>query len=315
MPRKTTLAPVCTPRNLDRRFRAALCAYVASEDDMLLGQAYELGRSAMAAGLTIPEVVALHGKALNSIVGKPNAHRKIATTLSFAALFLGETLSSFEMTHRGYHEALAALRHLNETLEKEVKRIAHALHDEAGQLLVSVHLAVAELEQDLQPSARERLRRVNELIDRVEDQLRDLSHELRPTVLDDLGWLPALEFLAESISRRARLRIAVRSKVTTRLSIAAETALYRVVQEALANVVRHARAGNVHIDVTASAGTLVCDITDDGVGFDPAKEGRTTGLGLRGMRERLNAIGGRAEILTAPGKGTRVHLELPMVGA
>src|SRR2546425_13300831 len=97
------------------------------------------------------------------------------------------------MTHRGFREGVAALRRLNEMLEEEARRIAHALHDEAGRLLVSVHLALQEAAGGLPPRVRDRLEKVREPLDEIEKHLRRLSHELRPTILDDLGLLPALE--------------------------------------------------------------------------------------------------------------------------
>jgi signal transduction histidine kinase len=216
------------------------------------------------------------------------------------------------MTHRGYREAVTGLRHVNESLEQEIKRIAHALHDEAGQLLVSVHLALAELERDSLPAARPGFRRVQGQLEQIEYQLRHLSHELRPTVLDDLGWLAAIEFLADGVSKRAQLPIHVHSSVSGRLPPAIETALYRAVQEALTNASRHARASCVRIEVEREVDTLRCVISDDGIGFDIALCDGGGGLGLKGMRERLAAVGGSVQISSAPGEGTRIRLRLPM---
>ena len=115
--------------------------------------------------------------------------------LTAAADFLAETLSPYEMAHRGVQDAIAALRQLNETLEEEIKRIAYAVHDEAGQLLVAVHLALAEVARELPEPQKEQVGRIEELLNQVEKQLRRYSHELRPTVLDDLGWIPAIRFL------------------------------------------------------------------------------------------------------------------------
>src|SRR2546427_9146665 len=105
--------------------------------------------------------------------------------------------------------AQEALRRLNETLEEEAKRIAHALHDEAGQLLASVHLALEGIARDLAPSVSHRLKAVKGLLDQIEAHLRQLSHELRPTILDDLGLVPALEFLSEGVSKRTKLQVEI----------------------------------------------------------------------------------------------------------
>lgn len=305
---------IASSSTLEAQFGAALASYVAHADEALLGRAYELGRLAMSEGLSIPDLVAIHARASHAILADGRGPESAVAVIGIAAEFLGESLSSYEMTHRGYREAMVASRHLNETLEGEVKRIAHALHDEAGQLLVSVHLALADLEEDFPQTANPRLRQLKALLDQVENQLRNLSHELRPTVLDDLGWLPAIQFLADAVSRRAHLPVEVLSTATGRLNSAVETALYRAVQEALTNVVRHSRAGRVRIQADREGGTLVCQVADDGIGFETAASNGHAGLGLKGMRERLNAVGGQLQVFSLPGDGTRIRLQVPVEG-
>jgi PAS domain S-box-containing protein len=208
-----------------------------------------------------------------------------------------------------------ALHQLNEMQENVAKRIAHALHDEAGQVLASVYLAVAEVARDLPSPARERLGRIWQLLDQVDGHLRRLSHELRPTILDDLGLLPAIEFLAEGVSKRTGLAISVKGSTEGRLSPVSETSLYRTVQEALTNVVRHARASQVVIQLHRDRRTFRCSVQDDGVGFDPDLEAARRGdrgLGLIGIRERLKALGGQLRINAAPGRGTELVMTLPV---
>jgi signal transduction histidine kinase len=305
---------IASASSLEAQFGTALTAYVAHAEEALLGQAYELGRVAMSEGLSIPDLVAMHARALHAILANDRGLETAVPVIGIAADFLAETLSSYEMTHRGYREAVVASRHLNETLEGEVKRIAHALHDEAGQLLVSVHLALAELEREFPQTAIAKLHHLKTLLDQMEHQLRDLSHEARPTVLDDLGWLPAIQFLADAVSRRAQLSVEVLSTVTGRLNATVETALYRAVQEALTNVVRHSRAGRVLIQADREGATLVCQVADDGIGFETAAPNGRAGLGLKGMRERLNAVGGLLQVISLPGDGTRIRLQVPMEG-
>src|SRR5207245_11208130 len=98
--------------------------------------------------------------------------------------------------------AIAALRHLNEALEQEITRIASAVHDEAGQLLVALHLALTDISRDVTEPVRERLRGLNPIFAQIKNQLRRLYHELRPTILDNLGWIPAIRFLVDGFSRR-----------------------------------------------------------------------------------------------------------------
>ena len=159
------------------------------------------------------------------------------------------------------------------------------------------------------------LEEVRGLLDRIEDDLRRLSHELRPTILDDLGLLPALEFLADGIAKRTGLPIEVGGSTHGRLPPVVETALYRIVQEALTNAVRHADAARVRVELQREPQAIRCSIADDGVGFDArtvlAHRGGP-GLGLVGIRERLEAVRGSVQINSAPGQGTRLHVAIPL---
>lgn len=292
--------------------RSALEAYLARPDEAALGTAYEIGREAMAAGRSIPDLVSMWVDALLSCINASREPVGLSPILRAAAAFLAESLAPYELSHRGHRESILALRRVNESLEQEIARIAHSLHDQSGQLLVTVHLALGDLARDLPEALQPRLAQVVSSLDRVEMQLRNLSHELRPTVLEDLGWLPAIEFLANGISRRARLPIKVHSAVNHRLAVALEVALYRTVQEALTNAVRHAAAASVRIDITRAAGWLQCEVSDDGVGMEAGAAGRHGGLGLRAMRERLDAVDGQLEIDSAPGRGTRIRIRVPL---
>src|SRR5258708_7405845 len=204
------------------------------------------------------------------------------------------------MSHRGAQEGARALRQLNEVLEGELKRIAHWLHDEAGQLLASVHIAVVDVASDLPPEARIRFEEVERLLAQIEMALRNLSHELRPTVLDNLGLVAALEFLAEKVRKRTRLNVSVIANSGARLPAAIETALYRIVQEALNNTVKHAQAHSVRIDLQAAPHKIICSIHDDGRGFDAKLHQDAHGLGLIGIRERLSTLAGALRITTEP---------------
>jgi len=205
------------------------------------------------------------------------------------------------------------LRRLNERLEEEARRIAHALHDEAAQMLVSVYLALAEVATQV-PAAREQLDRISKLLDHVTEHLRNLSHELRPVILEDLGLVPALESLVRGIATRTGLGITIASTMTARLPLSVETVLYRILQEALTNVNKHARATRVIIRLERTAGTVNGSIQDDGIGFDePSLFSNTAGrgLGLIGMRERLDTVGGTLSISSAAGRGTTLVVTIP----
>jgi signal transduction histidine kinase len=305
-----TLRP--EPDRLARDYRGALYDYVACAGEAPLARAYQLGRDAIAEGRSIPDLVGIHGAVLHELLaGDTGGGVRADGLVNSAAQFLAESLSPFEMTHRGYRDSLIAWRHINETLEQEIRRIAHALHDESGQLLVSVHLELGRLAREV-PAARPHVERSQQLLERVERQLRELSHELRPAVLDDLGWLAAIEFLATAVTGRTRIPIEVRSGVTQRLPAAAEIALYRTVQEALTNAARHAAASCVRVEIEQRPDGLHGVIADDGVGFEVEACVRNGGLGLKGMRERLEAVGGSLRIISAPGNGAEIRFRLPL---
>ena len=255
-------------------------------------------------------MVALHHQAMTEVLTNCEPPRTLSpNAVKKAGIFFAECMSPFEMTHRAFGEANEALRHMNEALEDEVKGIAHALHDEAGQLLAAVHLSLDEVTRDVDPSAQRRLREVKDLLEEVDQQMRRLSHELRPTILDDLGLVPAIEFLSEGVAKRSGLRISIRSSRGNRLPAPLETILYRVVQEALQNVSRHSRASHAKILVAQPNGTVVLTIEDDGAGFDPP---RTRGMGLLGIEERVKQLGGKFEVQSQPGKGTSLRISLPV---
>lgn len=306
--RKAKLAPT-----FEEEYRSAFGEYLQHGGEGGLGRAYELGRRAITQKKSLIEIASLHHQVLHRMLADAQGATR-RQELSAAAELLAEILSPYEMAHRGVQDAIVALRQLNETLEEEIKRIAYAVHDEAGQILVAAHLALADLARELLEPQKERVERIEELLNQVEKQLRRYSHELRPTILDDLGWIPAIRFLAEGVSKRANLCIEIKTTAAGRLPGPMEIALYRIVQEALTNAAKHSKARRVWIRIGRKNG-IFCSIEDDGVGFDVRavqSNGKRRGLGLIGMQERLNAIGGTLSIDSARGKGTRLLIQLPM---
>jgi len=208
-----------------------------------------------------------------------------------------------------------ALRSLNANLEQQAKAIPQAIHDGAGQSLTLAHIALAEAGRNLGPPARESLQEVQRHLDGIEEQLRHLAHELRPRILDDLGLVAALEFLAEGVERRWRIPVTVATTLQGRLPHGVETTLYRVVQEALTNAVKHARALGVTIQFEQMPRTLCCTIRDDGIGFNvPAALTRPgeQGMGLIGIRDRVETLGGMLQVHSASGRGTELVITIPM---
>ncbi len=295
-----------------KTYQDALQDYLLDLGEAHLNRAYEMGRDALVAGPGILEVVAAHHLALHRVLAIDDSAGR-TQALNAASRFLAECLSPFEMSHRGTREAALALQRLNETLENEAKRIAHALHYEAGQLLASVHIALAELAPTLPVPAQEKLGEITQLLKDSEDALRDLSHELRPMVLEHLGLLPALRFLAEKAARRNKLSISVHGNSHTRMPASVESALYRAAQEALNNVVKHARARSVRIRLRCGTRWVGCIVQDDGVGLAKSlRREEQTGLGLIGIRERLGTLGGSFRIVSRAQRGTTLLLVVPL---
>lgn len=211
------------------------------------------------------------------------------------------------------------LERVIEAQENERRRVAQELHDEAGQALTSLLVAIRSLELNgggTVPTAR-----VGELRSLVADSLETIQNialELRPSALDDIGLVPALRRYVEEHAGPCGLRVDFHTSglEAMRFEPAVETAVYRVVQEALTNVVRHAGASGVEVILTHRGGDLVVIVEDDGVGFDVAEaNGRPDGcLGLRGMEERAALIGGRLTVESEPGGGTTVFVEVPLPG-
>jgi signal transduction histidine kinase len=202
--------------------------------------------------------------------------------------------------------------------EDERKRIARELHDETSQALTSLMVGLRVLEQrpDL-AGTREALADLRALTSKTLDAVHDLALQLRPSVLDDLGLVPATDRLVAEFQRSHGIEVAFETNLRTgpRLPAPLETALYRIAQEALTNVVRHARAQSVSVLLEARRGFVTLIVEDDGRGFDVASRLAEAGddrcLGVFGMRERATLLGGTLTIESTAGRGTTVFVEMP----
>jgi signal transduction histidine kinase len=301
--------------NLASEYKDALQRYLRRGGEASLQTAYELGRRGLSEGKGVLSMVALHHQAMIEVLANTQPSQGLSCdAIKRAGIFFTESMSPFEMTHRSVREANEALRHMNQSMEDEVKRIAHSLHDEATQLLAAVYLSLDQVEREIYPFAQERLQDVKDLLKEVDLEIRRLSHELRPSILDDLGLIPAIEFLSEGVAKRSGLRISIEPSKSKRLPAPMETVLYKVVQEALNNVVKHAQATSVKIRLRNSEKAVQCSIVDDGVGFDTGKsktDSKERGFGLLGMREKLERLGGAVRIESAPAQGTKLLIEIP----
>jgi signal transduction histidine kinase len=287
--------------------------YLGGAGESALQQAYQIGRRALEAGLGLVAIADIHHACLRTLLTQTLVNDERDRILTGAAQFFAECISPYEMTYGGFREANTALRHFNEVLEQEAKRIANALHDEAGQLLVAVYIALQSLADDV-PAAQPHVLKVTQLLDQIELQLRRLSHELMPALLNDLGLVPALRFLFDGLAQRSQLQISIEAAPEQRLPKRVETTLYHVAKEALHNVVKHAQATTVWIRFQRTAGSISCSIRDNGRGFDPAsialRQGEQ-GFGLIGIRERLSVVGGHLQIHSTKGHGTELVISIP----
>jgi signal transduction histidine kinase len=288
--------------------------YLGGGGEAALQQAYEIGRSALNAGIGLITIADIHHSCLQKLLARNVRDDERSRILTGAAQFYAECISPYEMTYGGFREANTALRHFNEVLEQEARRIANALHDEAGQLLVAVYIALQNLCDEV-PAVAPHIPKVTQLLDQIEIQLRRLSHELVPALLNDLGLVPALRYLSDGLAQRSHLQITIDAVPEHRLPKRVETTLYHVAKEALHNVIKHARATAVRIHFQRKAGSISCHIRDDGTGFDPASiapRGGEQGFGLIGMRERLSVVGGEMQINSANGCGTELVISIPV---
>jgi signal transduction histidine kinase len=223
---------------------------------------------------------------------------------------LAETLATRAATAIDLSQRVSrdALRRVVEAQELERKRLARELHDETGQALTSILLGLRSLDEG--PATA----RVRELVVSTLQDVRRLAVELRPKALDDFGLVPALERLLETFHEQSGTAVELEARIgTERLPPEVETALYRIVQEALTNVVKHAGARHVSVTLTLKTTSVVTVVEDDGEGFAPDEVAATNdgGLGIVGMRERVSLLGGRLEIESAPGAGTTLVVEVP----
>ena len=212
---------------------------------------------------------------------------------------------------RGALEQLSA--RLVDAQEMERRTISRELHDQVGQTLNAVLVEAANLAKRIQADDAVSLRyldNIRKFADSSVNSIRDIALLLRPSMLDDLGLIPALEWQAREVSRRSGIKVEVTAEnVSDSLPDEMRTCIYRVVQEALHNVFRHSAAKSAVVTVRQDDSSLFLSVEDDGCGFDPEK---TRGLGMLGMEERVRQLGGQFEVQSAPGKGTVLRVTLPI---
>ena len=217
-----------------------------------------------------------------------------------------------EQEARAQSEALS--RKLVDAQEAERRRIARELHDEVGQMLTGLSLILKSA--PTAPASEKRLAEAQALIHDLTARVREMSLALRPAMLDDLGLLAALLWQFERYTSQTGVRVDFHHYgLDRRFPADVETAAYRLVQEALTNVARHAQAPEVDVHVRSRADVLWLRVADGGVGFDPTRAGRGDSMGLVGMRDRVSSLGGELRVDSSPGQGTFLTAWLPLPAA
>jgi two-component system sensor histidine kinase UhpB len=212
------------------------------------------------------------------------------------------------------HQLRFLSRRLFHLQEEERRHLARELHDEIGQALTAakINLQTAMKESDGAKSMR--IDEAAAILEKLLGQVRQISLDLRPSTLDDLGLIPALRSLLDQQGRRASVAVRLSAKnMPENLDPEIQTTCFRIAQEAITNAVRHANATRIDVDLGRENGNFRLQVRDDGRGFDAeSAQAQTVGLGLIGIKERATLVGGRAKIISTPNKGTTIEVSLPL---
>ncbi len=250
-----------------------------------------------------------------SIVASPIMEngKPIASVVAF------QDISQRKLAEHDLLESRRQLRELSSYLqtvrEEERTRIARELHDELGQMLTGVKLDAMWLATHLpagNPGMAVKVASMSKLIDETLDAMRRVAADLRPVMLDDLGLVAAVEWLAEEFGKRTGISIQLELECEDEINAEVSTAVFRIVQECLTNAARHAEAGHVLISLDYHDGKLMLLLSDDGKGMPATDQARRNSFGIIGMRERAHNLGGRLHLLSIPGEGTTVVTIIPV---
>lgn len=323
----------------------ALERHVSDGKEAALLSAYELGREMMQEGLGVLDIVHVHADALERLRDRmeltPELRRGGDT-------FLAEVLAPFEMAYLGFQEANSALRELTGSLETEVERrtrelqatigalqaadaerrrltervvgaqeqerdrIAHDLHDDTIQVMTAAALRLSMLRGSVDEADQALVDQLEATVSEAITRLRRLVFELRPPDLDDAGLASAIRLYLRTVFPED-VDCEVRDDLAAEPAVGVREIAYRIVQEALVNARKHAHAREVRVVLASDHGGLRVRVTDDGVGFDPARLdlARPGHLGMLAMRDRAQMVGGRLDIDSQPGSGTIIEFWIP----
>jgi signal transduction histidine kinase len=249
-----------------------------------------------------------------------SAHLDIAREVADSVAIAIQQARLHEQISLGRERLRSLTRRLVETQETERRQLAQELHDQVGQTLtalnINLRIARDHLSADSATRVGARLAESARLAEETMERIRDVMAALRPAVLDDYGLAAALRWYTQQFADRTGLDVALHLDASTqalRLPPDVETALFRVAQEALTNIVKHARVQRATVALEADERVMRLIIADRGVGFDraePPQTGEHQSLGLIGMRERVEAVGGSLRLRSTPGQGTRIVAEV-----
>ncbi len=227
-------------------------------------------------------------------------------------------------TRKERKKAIRKLRKLSHRLvdiqETERKRISRELHDELGQALTAISVDLALIKKKLPlddfPTVNTRIRELEDLVDQTDEQVRDFASNLRPPMLDDMDLIAALKFYLGKCEKKYGVNVQFEAHLDGRFNQNLEITLFRAVQESLTNAVRHGKADKILVDLRGKTDYIKLEIEDNGKGFDVQEvqnnKGEEKGIGLMGMRERINLLDGDFQVQSSPGKGTRISVAIPI---
>ncbi len=224
-------------------------------------------------------------------------------------------LKSEENVQKAEERLRFLTRRLIDAREDECKRISLELHDAMGQALTAIGFNLSNLRNDISDSCLELLDDTVSIVDNMSDQVRNLSLDLRPSMIDDLGLIPTLRWFLNSFTRRTKIKTKLETvEFDEYRNENLEITIYRIVQESLNNVSKHAKAKNVEISLKREISRITGFIRDDGKGFDINEIVEASGeknIGLLSMKERISILGGTFKIQSGKGQGTRINIEIP----
>jgi signal transduction histidine kinase len=245
----------------------------------------------------------------------PEDEKKLIKGLADQAGIAIANASSFEQVRASRERQQFLARKLVKVQEDERRSLARELHDEIGQMLTGLQFTIKSSMSQSNDEQRNKLDQAQIIVSAIISQIRELSINLRPSLLDDLGILPTLEWYFSRYEAKTGIEVVFQHEsLSQRFHSDLETAAFRIVQEALTNVARYAETVTVEVSIMVRDAVMQIEIRDQGRGFDIATLARHQSLGIEGMRERAYVLGGLLEIQSEPGKGTQIRASLPVSG-